>query len=529
MKEELAKCIGCKITRCNACPCDTDVGGIIRLVKEGKIEEAGKILFDNNPLSAITSAICPNHDFCGKGCVLSRAGKAVNFARIEYEISNQYLDKLLKTATKIPPQENAKNIAIIGAGSAGLAYGFYAIHGGHHVSIFEKENNIGGMLRYGIPTKRFDKSVIDKIENLLKAFGVKIYTNTEFLNSKDYFDEIIVATGACESKKLDLNGEEKFTIGAINFLRDINSTKPNFKDKNVVVIGGGNVAVDCAIAAMDAGATAMLFYRKSEEFLKAGIKEIDLAKQMGIKLNFNHVPVSFKKYIATFDYHGQIKETKADIIVMAIGQNTTKPEISNAHYIGDCVTGTKTVIEAVAGAKKLFKELNPTIEFRLVTLDDFKDFSETHKSVFIDCYTGFLPQEFIEQRCKQYSDEKWFKEKMQSEDSQAYICYVNGKPMGCVAFGKLRDKDATKTDGEIWSLNFKKESHGKGYAKKAMEFAEQNLRDIGFKTIYLWCLADNKHARNFYENKNGYTPTDVTKDQILAGIPFKEIRFIKSN
>jgi len=168
------------------------------------------------------------------------------------------------------------------------------------------------------------------------------------------------------------------------------------------------------------------------------------------------------------------------------------------------------------------------IEFRLVTEKDHKDFGETHCSVFIDCYTGFLPQEFINQRCASYRDEAKFHERISNKNADAYLLYVDNKPMGCVVFGKLRGNDAKDKDGEIWSLNFKKESHGKGYSKMAVEFAEKKLYELGFKNIYLWCLKDNHRARNFYENKNGYKPTNVTRDQMLAGIPFPEIRFIKS-
>jgi len=364
MKDELAKCLGCPSAPCKACPCGTDVGQIIRLAKESNLDEAGRLLFQNNPLSAITSAICPNHEFCAQGCVLSKAGKAVNFATIEHEISVAFLDKISALMKPPPIHERAKKFAIFGSGPAGLAFAFYARLAGHYVTIFEVREKIGGMLQYGIPDIRLDKNLVDKFGELLEKMGVTIVTKCDFLIFNDIrtFDEYVIATGASISKKVNIPGEEH-TIPALEFLRSANTEKQDFKKKTIVVVGGGNVAIDCALVAKNSGAKTILCYRKTRDFLKAGQKEIGLAEKMGVQFEFEMNPKRFEEDRVIFETKckktDEMKEVeiKADKIIVAVGQKTTQLQIDSAHYIGDCVDGTKTVIEAVASAKQLFNAM----------------------------------------------------------------------------------------------------------------------------------------------------------------------------
>ncbi|MCL2756270.1 MAG: FAD-dependent oxidoreductase [Firmicutes bacterium] len=360
MKNELDKCIGCKVAFCNGCPCGTDVGHIIQLIKSGNLDEAGQLLFFNNPLSAITGAICPSHEFCTKSCILSRKGNPVNFSNIEREISKQYLEKLATGELGIAIQDNlhARHFAVVGGGPAGIAFAFYAILAGHNVVLFERESELGGMLRYGIPDMRLDKSLIDKLENVLvNRMGIRIYKNTEFVSSKDYFDEIIVATGVGSSKRLDIDGKEH-AIGALEFLKEMNTSPCDLTGQNIVIVGGGNVAVDCAIVAKHHGANTTLCYRKSKQDLRAYPKEIEHAEKMGVKFEFWASPSQIKKGKAIFERDGKEISFCSDKTIIAIGQDITKPEIDGAHYIGDCVTGTRTIIEAVASAKKLLDKLH---------------------------------------------------------------------------------------------------------------------------------------------------------------------------
>jgi len=135
-----------------------------------------------------------------------------------------------------------------------------------------------------------------------------------------------------------------------------------------------------------------------------------------------------------------------------------------------------------------------------------------------------LPQEWLEETIANYSNfDKWIND----ERAELWLCYESGSPIGLVVFGQLRDADALGSDGEIWSIYFRQKAKGRGYAKTTLEFAESKLKEKGCTKIYVWCLEQNKRARNFYENKNNYQATSTRKDQILAGVPYNEIRFEK--
>jgi len=172
-------------------------------------------------------------------------------------------------------------------------------------------------------------------------------------------------------------------------------------------------------------------------------------------------------------------------------------------------------------------EKNIDVKFKRVTKKDEKDFCDISICYFNDS-VGYYPQEYIDGRIKDYETQENFFKRLSDPNANPYICYVDDKPMGKIVYGKSRDDDTSETDGEIWAISFYKHSHGKGYASMAMEFAENKLREMGCDKIYLWCLETNARARNFYENKHGYRPTNVQKILDLAGTPFNEIRFEKA-
>ncbi|MEZ4485125.1 MAG: NAD(P)-binding protein [Syntrophotaleaceae bacterium] len=168
--EEARRCLQCKNPPCTkGCPNRTAVSDMIRLLLDGRMEEAGKMLFANNPLSVICASICPHERFCEGHCVLSRNSAPVQISDIEHYISS-YLDRYVPLK---PAVRRNGRIAIIGSGPSGLTVAFILAAKGYEVTIFESKDKIGGVLRYGIPDFRLPKDLLDKLKIRLLALGVK--------------------------------------------------------------------------------------------------------------------------------------------------------------------------------------------------------------------------------------------------------------------------------------------------------------------------------------------------------------------
>lgn len=382
VEKELKKCLLCKTALCRTCPNNTPIPEVIALLLDGKTDEAGEMLFNNNPLSAITGEVCPNHLYCRGSCVLGRHGDPVNFCQIERRISQKYLDKKLKETPQAKPSATSKKVLIVGSGPAGISLAYFLRLKGYNVTIYEKDKQFGGMIRYGIPDFRLDKTLIDKIVDVMKLYGVKFVNNmtADIHHIKQYrkdFDIVVLAIGAGISRRLEIQGRQYLT-DALDYLRS-----PT-KAKNVIVIGAGNVAMDCALTALKTGAKSVnLCYRRDEAAMKAYAKELKHAKDSGVVFNYFMVPQKIVKedgaLTVLFEHKGETELMRADLVITAIGQIALPPKTrlhhtltpivlpsglvdksalpTNIYAIGDAVSGTQTIIEAIASAKKLAKKL----------------------------------------------------------------------------------------------------------------------------------------------------------------------------
>ena len=225
LNDEANRCLQCKNARCQkGCPINTPIPEIIKLFKEDKIKEAGEILFNNNPLSAICSIVCPVENQCQKDCVRGIKGNSVEFNKIEEYISNKFLEEVsLNQQAKLDTR-----VAIIGSGPAGITIALILARKGYKVTIFESHSKIGGVLRYGIPEFRLSKGVLDRLEKELISLNVKIRPNTLIgpvltLDKlrEDGYKAIFVGTGVWNPKALGVKGESLGHFNyAINYLKD---------------------------------------------------------------------------------------------------------------------------------------------------------------------------------------------------------------------------------------------------------------------------------------------------------------------
>lgn len=301
--EETKYCLNCKVKPCSlkGCPLNNDIPAFIAQAKNGDFEEAFKILTKTTVLPAVCGKICPHYKQCMGSCVRGIKGNSVNIGKIEEYIGKVALEKgysLVNEYTEISKEEyeenSKKKIAIVGSGPSGLTAAAFLRRKGFNVTIYEKYNELGGILRRGIPEFRLDKNVLDNTINKILDLGIETKYNQELgknLSMKsleENYDAIYIAIGANISTKMNVPGEELNGVFGGNELLEKN-LHPDYKDKMVAIIGGGNVAMDCARTIKRKGAKeVVVIYRRAEEQMPAEKKEIEDAKNEGIEFLFQN-------------------------------------------------------------------------------------------------------------------------------------------------------------------------------------------------------------------------------------------------
>ncbi len=374
--EETKYCLNCKVKPCSlkGCPLNNDIPAFIAQAKNGDFEEAFKILTKTTVLPAVCGKICPHYKQCMGSCVRGIKGNSVNIGKIEEYIGKVALEKgysLVNEYTEISKEEyeenSKKKVAIVGSGPSGLTAAAFLRRKGFKVTIYEKYNELGGILRRGIPEFRLDKNVLDNTINKILDLGIETKYNQELgknLSMKsleENYDAIYIAIGANISTKMNVPGEELNGVFGGNELLEKN-LHPDYKDKKVAIIGGGNVAMDCARTIKRKGAKeVVVIYRRAEEQMPAEKKEIEDAKNEGIEFLFqnNLVKILGNKKVEKIECIKtklEIKEgeTRAipvniensnyeidmDYVVMAVGSKADKEiieksgvDINNKGYI----------------------------------------------------------------------------------------------------------------------------------------------------------------------------------------------------
>jgi len=406
LKQESERCLLCKNPRCQSnCPISTPIPGVIELYKQGRLLEAGEILFQNNPLSAICAIVCPHEDQCKGNCIKGIKDRPVDFHEIEREISSYYLEHIHFEEVA----ENKDDVAIVGGGPAGMTIAFILAQRGYDVTIFDAHDKIGGVLRYGIPEYRLPNHLVDILKDKLLELGVKIRPNTLIgpvitidTLFADGYKTIFVGTGVWNPKPLRIKGE---SLGNVHYAIDYLKAPEvyDFKGKRVCIIGAGNVAMDASRTAIRSGAKdVFVMYRKGFENMTCTKVELKEAKEDGIQFELFKAPLELTKkgikYIETenaTDENGRIVTQnregteglfECDVIIIAVSQSPRSNIVSTTESLdtnkwglivvdekghttkqgvfasGDVVTGAKTVVQAVATAKVVADEMERFME-----------------------------------------------------------------------------------------------------------------------------------------------------------------------
>ena len=297
--EEASRCIGCKNAKCiEGCPVSINIPGFIAEVKEGKFEEAYKVISESSALPAVCGRVCPQESQCEGRCIRGIKGEPISIGKLERFVA----DWARENNVKPEPAKEKKNhkVAVIGSGPAGLTCAGDLAKMGYDVTIFEALHEAGGVLIYGIPEFRLPKSAVVAKENEnVKSLGVKIEntvvigksTTIDELMDEEGFEAVFIGSGAGLPKFMGIPGEQANGVFSANEFLTRNNLMKAFKDeydtpimkgKKVAVVGGGNVAMDAARTALRLGAEVHIVYRRSEEELPARVEEVHHAKEEGI-------------------------------------------------------------------------------------------------------------------------------------------------------------------------------------------------------------------------------------------------------
>ncbi len=426
---EAKRCLQCKNPPCvKGCPVEIDIPAFIKLIKEGKRKEALEKIKEKNNLPAVCGRVCPQEDQCEVACVLNKKKMPINIGVLEryaadYEISHQ--------VTRSPGhQVNAKNIkiAVVGSGPAGLTCAADLVKMGYQVMLFESLHLPGGVLVYGIPEFRLPKQIVHNEVEYIKSLGVELKTDALIGNTyaiedlfQDGFKAIFIAVGAGLPQFLGIPGENLDRVYSANeFLTRVNLMKaykfPEYATpinigKKVAVIGGGNVALDCARVGLRLGREVTLAYRRTEKEMPGRIEEVENALAEGIVFKLLTQPVKIlgdekgfvkgleciKMELGEPDESGRrrpipVKDSNfildVDTVIVAIGQspNPLLPKVTpnlktnedgtiavDKNFMtsipgvfagGDIITGADTVISAMGAGKKAAVEIDKYIKIQ---------------------------------------------------------------------------------------------------------------------------------------------------------------------
>ena len=381
------------------CPAGVDIPGYVALVAEGNYADAVRLIRKDNPLPSVCGLICEHP--CEVRCRRTLMDDPINIRGLK----RFAVEHAGEVPVPEPAEDTGKRVAVIGGGPGGISAAYYLRLMGHDVTIYEQRKQLGGMLRYGIPSYRLPREALDKeIEQLLSTgihvkTGVTVGESPNILELRSQYDAVYIAIGAHTDRKIGIEGEDaEGVVSAVEMLRGIGDDQlPDFTGKDIIVIGGGNVAMDVARSAVRLGAKRLrIAYRRRREDMTALPEEVEGAIAEGCELVELHAPLRIEKdaegKVAALWVKPQIigpvvngrpkpmdsaepeVRLACDMVLVAIGQGIDSrnfekygipvkrgvidalnwsgvKDISGVFAGGDCVTGPATVIRAIAAGK----------------------------------------------------------------------------------------------------------------------------------------------------------------------------------
>lgn len=294
IKQKAEYCLNCKNPQCRTgCPLGNNIPAFIQKVKEDNLEEAYKILCETTAIPAICGRICPHQKQCQGKCIRGIKSEPVSIGEIEAYVGDWALNNtnsLLNCCKDI--QEKNKKVAVIGGGPSGVTAAVFLRKNGYKVTIYEKQKDLGGILKRGIPEFRLSNEIVEKTIEQILALGIDVQCEKELgknlylVELKKEYDAIYLSIGANIPRKMMIEGEELEGVYGGNSLLE-NQNHPDYTNKKVAIIGGGNVAMDCARTIKRMGAEqVVVIYRRSEAEMPAESKEISDAKKEGVEFLF---------------------------------------------------------------------------------------------------------------------------------------------------------------------------------------------------------------------------------------------------
>jgi formate dehydrogenase major subunit len=397
LSNHYADCLG-PCTR--TCPAGVDVQGYIALISAGRYREAVRLIKEKNPLPVVCGRVCVRE--CENACRRNLVDERIGIDYLKRFVSDIDLED---PWVPVPAPKNGKKVAIVGGGPAGLTCAYYLALDGYDLALFEQNPALGGMLRYGIPEYRLPKKSLDKEIKWITDLGVDVKTNVSLGKDvtldalKKEFDAVFVAIGAQKPKSMGIAGEESVrgVLKGADFLHEVQTDNPPKLHGKVVVVGGGNTAVDAARTALRVGADEVtMVYRRTQKEMPAHHMEVEAAEEEGVKMVFLSAPLSIvenegrvkaltcnRMELGEPDASGRRSpvpvpgseyDLPCDFIVSAIGQDvdpgnmgsfqctrqkaivinkdTFETSVPGVFAGGDAVTGPAVAIDAIAHGKK---------------------------------------------------------------------------------------------------------------------------------------------------------------------------------